>query len=66
MADINLPDSLLVKDGTIIDLTAGQYIPEQPAGSCIVVQPGDPVASCYIESERDPEWARTRSSQETA
>lgn len=52
-------------DGTIIDLTAGQYIPEQPTGSCIVVQPGDPVASCYIESERDPEWARTRSSQET-
>lgn len=52
-------------DGTIIDLTAGQYLPDQPAGSCIVVRPGDPLVSCYVEIERDPKWART-TSQEAA
>jgi hypothetical protein len=53
-------------DGTIIDLTAGQYVPGSGnLGSCIVVKPGDPVAACYIETERDPEWARQPDHEES-
>lgn len=45
-------------DGTIVDVTAGQYIPEQPGESAIVVPPDHGLYRCYAVKERDPSWAR--------
>jgi hypothetical protein len=47
-----------VRGGTIIDVTAGQYVPDQPGESAIVVPPDHGLYRCYAEKERDPSWAR--------
>lgn len=47
-----------IEDGTILDLTAGQYLPDQPRESTIIVPPDHRIAECYSELEREPEWSR--------
>lgn len=45
-------------DETIIDITAGQFLPDQPKESTIMVLPDDRLTEAYVETERNPHWAR--------
>lgn len=54
-------------DGTIIDLTASQFLPDQPKDcTTVLIEPTDPLADCYIETERNPAWARDLPRKEPA